>query len=111
MKKMMTLNGADAIRKKLSRNADMHAFKDIVQTNTSELKTETQRRAPVKTGYLQRSIVMSMDASGLSGNVNTMADYAQMVNDGTRYQAPNPFITDSFYIQKIKFMEDLRRIM
>ena len=109
--RIINLKGTDEFSRRLRQMADLSDLKEAVKNNTAELNRNSQRGAPVDTGYLRRSHQMSIENDGLSGHVNVMADYAQMVNDGTRHQAPQPFFTDAFYKQKIQFEKDLIRLL
>lgn len=110
-KKILSLRGTDDIIRKLRKDADMSLLKEAVRINTVEMNQAAQRSAPVDTGFLRRSIMMSIEDQGFSGHVNATADYAQMVNDGTRHQKANGFMTNAFYKQKVKFEEDLKRLI
>lgn len=104
------ITGIDAIKAKLKRDASLTSVKQVIKQNTIEMNATAQRNAPVDSGYLRRSIAMSIENEGLSGHVNATAEYAKMVNDGTRYQAAQPFMTDAYYKQKVKLREDLFRL-
>lgn len=110
MKRMIMLRGADDIIKKLQRDAKMESVKRVVKTHTIELNRAVQQRAPVRTGFLRRSVIMSLEDDGMSGHVTATAIYANDVNFGTRYQHAQPFVSASYNIQKIKFQQDLKRL-
>jgi HK97 gp10 family phage protein len=70
---------------KLKSNANMKDVKQIVKQNTAELTQGAQRKAPVDTGNLRRSITMDLSDGGLTGKVKPTADYAPYLEYGTRF--------------------------
>lgn len=110
-KRVLSLRGSDDIIHKLKKDAEMSLVKEAVRINTVEMNGEAQRGAPVDTGHLRRSILMSIEDDGFSGHVNATANYAQAVNDGTRRQKAQPFMTSAFFKQKVQFEKDLKRLV
>lgn len=55
------------------------------------------RLCPVDTGRLRSSLRWSVgrDSQGLVGLVGSDVEYAGFVNDGTRFMAAQPFLTDA----------------
>lgn len=104
-----TLSGEDALLKKLKKAASHNDVKQAVKINTVELAKNAVRNAPVDTGFLQRSILPEL--TDLEGRVITGAEYGPYVELGTRFMAAQPFISPAFMIQRIKFLDDLKRIM
>lgn len=103
------ISGHDALLKKLQDAANYEDVKNVVKVNTAELATGAQRNAPVDTGFLKRSIVPEM--TDLVGKVKATAEYSPYVELGTRFSAAQPFISPAFMVQKMKFLDDLKRIM
>lgn len=104
-----SFSGEDALLKKLQKMASHNDVKQAVKINTAELARNAIRNAPVDTGFLKRSIVPEL--TDLEGRVLTVAEYGPYVELGTRFMAAQPFISPAFMSQRIKFVDDLKRIM
>jgi HK97 gp10 family phage protein len=65
------------------------AVKDIVQKYLSDVDNLATPNVPVDTGELKNSKVIE------ENRIAWTAEYAAFVNDGTRYQAAQPFATDA----------------
>lgn len=102
-------SGADALLKKLKKMANHDDIKQAVKINTTELAKGAVRNAPVDTGHLKRTIVPEL--TDLVGKVKATAEYAPYVELGTRFMAAQPFISPAFMVQRIQFINDLKRIM
>lgn len=105
------IKGIDALQKKLKQNATMSDVKKIVQTNTAELTQKAQRNAPVDTGYLRRSITMTIEGGGLEGHSTAGAEYGPYVEHGTRFNTAQPFMRPAFNVQKEQFKKDMRELV
>lgn len=105
------IKGADLLIKKLKKNATLADVKTVVKMNTSELQRNTQRKAPVDTGNLKRSINQSLQDGGFTGKVSTNAEYAPYVEWGTRFMYGRRFLGNSYIQQRKKFINDLKRLM
>ena len=107
----LEMHGIDDLESKLKDGADLDLVKDLMKKNGSELEQNAMRRSPVDTGFLKRSIGMTVEDSGFTIRVGSTAEYAPYVNFGTRFQTSQPFLTSSFYDQRNKLIKDLRKIM
>lgn len=105
------VNGLAELEKKLQRNATMSDVKQIVRLNGAELNVNAQRKAPVDTGFLRRSIVFQLASMGFEARVFATADYAPYLEWGTRFMAAMPFMGPAFRIQKEKFKSDMQRLV
>lgn len=110
-KRNVSLKGVSKLTMKLKSNANMKDVKQIVKQNTSELAQGAQRKAPVDTGNLRRSITMDLSDGGLTGNVKPTADYAPYLEHGTRFQSAQPFMRPSFNKQKVQFKSDMDKLV
>ncbi|WP_260680480.1 HK97-gp10 family putative phage morphogenesis protein [Enterococcus avium] len=54
---------------------------------------------------------MAIMSGGLVGMVTPTAEYAPYVNYGTRFQAAQPFISNAFNYQKVKFIAEMQRLV
>lgn len=109
-RKNVSLKGVSELTMKLKSNANMKDVKQIVKQNTAELTQGAQRKAPVDTGYLRRSITMDVGNSGLTGKVKPTADYAPYLEYGTRFSPSQAFMRPSFNRQKEQFKRDMSRL-
>lgn len=107
----VSLKGVSELTMKLKSNANMKDVKQIVKQNTAELTQGAQRKAPVDTGNLRRSITMDLSDGGLTGKVKPTADYAPYLEYGTRFQSAQPFMRPSFNKQKAQFKSDMDKLV
>lgn len=107
----VSLKGVSELTMKLKSNANMKDVKQIVKQNTAELTQGAQRKAPVDTGNLRRSITMDLSDGGLTGKVKPTADYAPYLEYGTRFQPAQPFMRPSFNKQKAQFKSDMDKLV
>lgn len=107
----VSLKGVSELTMKLKSNANMKDVKQIVKQNTAELTQGAQRKAPVDTGNLRRSITMDLSEGGLTGKVKPTADYAPYLEYGTRFQSAQPFMRPAFNKQKAQFKSDMDKLV
>ncbi len=105
------LTGVKELQGKLKKNATLDDVKRIVKYNGAQLQTNAQRKAPVDTGNLKRSIGISMKDKGMTAEVEPTAEYAPYVEYGTRFMNAQSFVGPAFYDQEEKFKKDLKRLM
>lgn len=111
MKTSMSFRGIDQLVKHLNKAASLKDVQQVVKSNGVNLTSKMQELAPVDTGYLKRSIKMTLTDGGFSAEVGPYANYASYLEYGTRKMAKQPFIKPSFNIQKEVFKRDLERLM
>ena len=107
----MKMEGVHELRMKLEKNAELGEVKWIVRRNGAELQARAQRKAPVDTGTLKRSIGLEIRDGGLTAESEATAEYAPYVEWGTRFMKAQPFMRPAFNIQKEKFKQDMEKIM
>lgn len=105
--------GTNELVAALNERADLDLVRQALTLNGAELQKKAQRKAPVKTGYLRRSIGLSSDLAdrGLTVRVRAQADYAGYVEWGTRYMYAQPFMRPAYKEQKRQFKKDMKRLM
>lgn len=108
---MITIKGMEPLIAKLEKGLNIEPVKEVVKMNGAELHKNAQRSAPVDTGHLKRSIVISMGEGGLKAEVKPTADYAPYVEFGTRFQSAQPFMRPSYQKQREQFLADLKRLV
>ena len=84
--------------------------KSIVRYHTSDLNRRAQVKVPVDTGFLKRSIRLSIEGGGLTGKVTAHADYAGYVEKGTRFMRAQPYMEPALNEVKEGFIADLERM-
>lgn len=89
---------------------------EVVRKNTAEMQTNTQKKAPVDTGTLKRSIQMNMKPEGTSitgevGSIGAGSEYEPYQEYGTRYQPGKPHIRPAYYEQRDKFRKDMHEVV
>lgn len=105
------MKGLRALDHKLARNMQMKEVHQIVKVNGTEMNTTAQRKAPVDTGFLRRSIAFSLMDGGLSAMSIAGANYAGYLEWGTRFMSAQPYMKPAFLAQKAKFLADMRRLV
>ncbi|HFK2761588.1 TPA: HK97-gp10 family putative phage morphogenesis protein [Enterococcus faecalis] len=111
MAKVGRITGIQELNKKLRENATLDDVKKVVQMNGSELASEAERKAPVDTGTLERSINLSRKDNGLTAVVEPSTDYQGYVEYGTRYMAAQPYMRPAFKKQVKQFKKDMERLV
>ena len=82
----------------------------LKKSNGAALQESAQRKVPVDTGNLKRSIGLEIRDSGLTAEVEPTAEYAAYVEYGTRYMNAQPYMRPSYTAQKEKFKSDLKKL-
>lgn len=54
----------------------------------------SQKRVPVKTGHLRRSLTTRVEPKGMRSYVGTNVRYAPFVHNGTKYMTARPFFAE-----------------
>lgn len=107
----MKLEGLNELRVALDPTERINGVKKIVALNGSELQASAQRKAPVDTGTLRRSIKLSLKKGGMRAEIEAEADYAPYQEYGTRFMNAQPYMKPAFNEQEGKFKNDLDRLM
>ncbi len=83
----------------------------VVKANTAELQQKEMRTVPVDTGFLKRSIMLTMKDKGLTGVVEPTANYASYVEYGTRFMAAQPYVRPNYEAQSKQFIQDMQKFV
>lgn len=105
------VTGFKELEVKLKKNADMNEVKRIVRKNGAEMQGKAQRKAPIDTGNLKRSIELEVTDGGKTAEVTPTADYGAYVELGTRFMNAQPFLGPAFNEQKEVFKNDMRKLV
>lgn len=83
-------------------------LRTIVKNNGIQLTQGAQKRSPVDTGALRRSIRLSLENNNLKAVVKTNVPYAKFVEYGTIRQKAQPYMRPSLRVQKAKFVKAIK---
>ena len=103
--------GFDKLEAKLTKNMDLSAVRTVVRKNGSEMQKRAQKKAPVDTGHLMRSIDLEITDGGKTAEVEPPADYGAYVELGTRFMNAQPYLKPAFEEQKGKFKSDMKKLV
>lgn len=110
-----SLTGTDTLIGKLKRNANLSDVKDVVKLNGSELQRSMMRKASFTQGYqtgtTKRTIKLDLIDGGFTAKAGPTTHYSWYLEKGTRFMAAQPFVGPAFYPQRIKFINDMKRLM
>lgn len=107
----VTIVGIEKLGKKLRKNMDLSAVKTVVKKNGAELQAKVQKKAPVDTGTLKRSIGLSVTDAGMTAEVEPKAHYGAYVELGTRFMNAQPYLKPAFDEQKRIFRQDMNKLV
>ena len=105
------ISGADKLSEALRHAQKMTEVKACVSKHGADLNTIMVEKAPVKTGFLRRSIKISKGDNGMSVTVEPTAEYAPYLEYGTRFMRERPFVKPALERVKPKFIRDVKKIM
>ena len=89
-------------------NSIVPELRTIVKNNGVQLVQGAQKRSPVDTGALRRSIRLSLENNNLKAVVKTNVPYAKFVEYGTIRQKAQPYMRPSLRVQKAKFVKAIK---
>lgn len=105
------ISGADVLSDALKHAQRMVDVKACISKHGADLNTIMVEKAPVKTGFLRRSIKISKGDNGMSVTVEPTAEYAPYLEYGTRFMKEHPFVKPALEKVKPKFIRDVKKIM
>lgn len=105
------ISGADKLSDALKHAQRMVDVKACVSKHGADLNKVMVEKAPVKTGFLRRSIKLSKGDDGMSVTVEPTAEYAPYLEYGTRFMRERPFVKPALEKVKPKFIRDVKKIM
>lgn len=106
----MQVTGVNELKVALTKKANLDAVRRVVRQNGAELQSKTQRKAPVDTGTLKRSVGLELSGGGLTATVEPTAEYAPYLEYGTRFMEAQPFVNPAFNEQKEQFKRDMDKL-
>lgn len=105
------ITGTDVLSEALKHAQRMVDVKACVSKHGADLNKVMVEKAPVKTGFLRRSIKLSKGDDGMSVTVEPTAEYAPYLEYGTRFMKEHPFVKPALEKVKPKFIRDVKKIM
>ena len=105
------ISGADKLSDALKHAQRMVDVKACVSKHGADLNKVMVEKAPVKTGFLRRSIKLSKGNDGMSVTVEPTAEYAPYLEYGTRFMKEHPFVKPALEKVKPKFIRDVKKSM
>lgn len=111
----MKFTGAAELVGALKSRTSLNDVKRTVKLNGSELETGMKRNASFTRGYqtgtTKRSIGLGMLDGGFTAKVAPTTHYSLYLEVGTRFMSAQPFVRPSFLKQRVKFINDMKRLM
>ena len=120
---MIEIRSSGNLADRLNELANLKDVQNAVRVNTTEMHRKSTRNASFKghydssgnfikpTGATKRSIAIEFKDAGLTGVVKTGTHYSPYLEFGTRKMAAQPFMRPAFYDQRVKFMQDMSRLL
>ncbi|PAE90938.1 HK97-gp10 family putative phage morphogenesis protein [Shouchella clausii] len=109
------ITGTDTLVGALNKRATLKDVKNVVKLNGSELQRSMQRNAVFTRGYstgaTKRSIQLKISDNGFTAKIGPTTEYASYPEYGTRYAPAQPYVRPSYFKQKPKFLNDMKRLM
>ena len=105
------ISRADKLSEALMHAQKMVDVKACISKHGADLNKVMVEKAPVKTGFLRRSIKLSKGDDGMSVTVEPTAEYAPYLEYGTRFMRERPFVKPALEKVKPKFIRDVKKIM
>lgn len=110
MKTSLKLDGAKDLAKKLAEAGRLEAAKAAVLHHGGEIAEKSSRAVPVRTSFLKTSMTVKSIDEGLGMSIKYGAEYAGIVEKGSRYQNAKPYLEPALNAQKDKFLADMARL-
>ena len=107
----IVIEGGDEMVRAIRNRLNEDKVARVVKRNTSQAQQTAMRLARVDTGFMKRSITMSVDITGLAGYITAGAEYSPYQEFGTRYMTGKPFMRPAAREQAPIFMNDLRNLI
>ena len=111
----IVLKGLDELLHGLEERVRYDLLKEAVKVNGAELTKSMKDEAVFTHGYshgdTRRSIELSITDGGLTATVKPTTAYSPYLEYGTRFMEAQPFVRPSYEKQKVKFLEDTKRLM
>lgn len=103
--------GMDKLEKQLKKNVTLNDVKKVVRKNGVGLQKAAQKKAPIDTGILKRSVGIDITDSGMTATVEPTAEYSAYVEYGTRFMKAQPYMKPALEEQEKLFKSDMQKLV
>ena len=103
--------GMDKLEKQLKKNVTLNDVKKVVRKNGVGLQKAAQKKAPIDTGILKRSVGIDITDSGMTATVEPTAEYSAYVEYGTRFMKAQPYMKPALEEQEKLFKADMQKLV
>lgn len=103
--------GMDKLEKQLKKNVALNDVKKVVRKNGVGLQKAAQKKAPIDTGTLKRSVGIDITDSGMTATVEPTAEYSAYVEYGTRFMKAQPYMKPTLEEQEKLFKADMQKLV
>lgn len=103
--------GMDKLEKQLKKNITLNDVKKVVRKNGAGLQKAAQKKAPIDTGTLKRSVGIDITDSGMTATVEPTAEYSAYVEYGTRFMKAQPYMKPALEEQEKLFKADMQKLV
>lgn len=103
--------GMDKLEKQLKKNVALNDVKKVVRKNGVGLQKAAQKKAPIDTGTLKRSVGIDITDSGMTATVEPTAEYSAYVEYGTRFMKAQPYMKPALEEQEKLFKADMQKLV
>lgn len=103
--------GMDKLEKQLKKNVTLNDVKKVVRKNGVGLQKAAQKKAPIDTGTLTRSVEIGITDSGMTATVEPTAEYSAYVEYGTRFMKAQPYMKPALEEQEKLFKADMQKLV
>lgn len=105
------VEGVAELQAFLGDQAKLSAVRKAVMKNGARLQSRAMHNAPVKTGFLRRSIGLEIADNGLTAIVEPTASYAPYQEYGTRFMQAHPFVRPALASTEPEFERDIKKAL
>lgn len=103
--------GVNELQRTLVLAQNLDDVKKLIRQHTANMARITSRLAPVKTGFMNRSLVTSIADGGLTGIAEFYAEYTPYQEWGTRWMPGKFFLKRGFETASNDFIADMQRLV
>lgn len=106
----LEFKGLKELVKAIELASDLDPVKRLTKMHISRMARFSNQLAPIKTGFLKRSLLTDITDNGLTGILNFYAEYAPYQEYGTRYIAGKFFLKQAFDLEADLYIASLERM-
>lgn len=107
----LEFKGVTELQRTIATAQKLDDVKKLIRQHTANMARITSRLAPVKTGFMKRSLVTSIVDGGLTGIAEFYAEYTPYQEWGTRWMPGKFFLKRGFETASNEFISDMQRLV